>query len=138
MDAIERTLQTKNLLWYNFFFWLGVCVFEIFKTFSFSNGFGYDFEAKYLIRWPVSVYLTFWLLSFAVFRVYLASRHLSIRAFVVLHIISSFLFGIIFRFLAPVNGLLLERLFFESESLPLNEIWQPGIESIFDVIFGSK
>jgi len=136
MNAIERTLQTKNLLWYNFFFWLGICVFEIFKTFSFSNGFGYDFEVQYLIRWPISVYLTFWLLSFAVFQGYMASRNLSKQAFVLFHILTSIIFGIIFQYLAPVVGLLLERLLLETETLLFSELWQTGKESMFDVVFG--
>lgn len=136
MNAIERTLKTENLLWYNFFFWLGICVFEIFKTFSFTDGFGYDFELKYLIRWPVSVYLTFWLLSFLVFRGYIASRTLKIRPFIIVHLFSGLAFGAIFWILSPLIGLLLERLLLEAETLTIKSILKAAKHRIFDILFG--
>ena len=136
MDAIERTLQTKNFLWYNFLFWLGICVFEVFRTYAFSNSFGYYFEAGYLIRWPISVYLTFWLLSFLVFRGFIFTRNINVRSFIIIHIISSVIFGMAFWIISPLIGLLLERLFLESETVTAGNIWSTTADRVFDIVFG--
>jgi len=136
MNSIERILQTKNLLWYNFLLWLGLCVFEILKTYSFSENFDLNFEWIYLIRWPVSVYLTFWILSFLVFRGFIATRAMSKKIFFITHSLSSIAIGILFQILYPLIGLLLERLFLETETKSINELWIMNVEILFDLLFG--
>ena len=136
MNAVERALQTKNLLWYNFLLWLGLCLFETLRTYSFTASFNFDFASAYLIRWPISVCLTLWMLSFGVFQFFLITRPLRRRSFVLLNISGGFIFGILFWFFSPLVGLLLERLFLESESLTIKELWKVESNSIFNILLG--
>ncbi len=122
MNTIERALRTKNLLWYNFFMWLILCLIEIIKTISVSQSFSIEIELQWIIRWPISAYLTYWILSFFVFQLYASFRYLKSLRFFAFHGFSSLVFAIIHKVTSPIVGLLLERLFLGQETLPLDRV----------------
>ncbi len=134
MNSIERVLRTKNLLLFNFLFWLSFCLFEIIRTFSFTNTFNYEFSPAYLIQWPISSYLTYWILSLAVFQGYVATRNLYKGRFFAIHIIPGIIFGIIHKFLTPVIGILLERLFYSEETLEFSQLIPLSKRTWYDVL----
>ena len=67
MTGIERTLQLKHFLAYNFVFWVVLCLWEIVKTFSFSVNYDVPYQMADIIRWPVANYLAYWVLSYLIF-----------------------------------------------------------------------
>ncbi len=133
MNAIERALRTKNLLWFNFIFWSLLCLFEIIKTFSFTQYFDYQYNTLYLFQWPISTYLTYWVLSFAVFPGYVATFNLAKTRFYTIHAISSLIFGIIHKLLTPVIAILLDRLFFENEIMSFDKLVPLYVSTWYDV-----
>jgi two-component system LytT family sensor kinase len=136
MNSVERTLRTKHLLWYNFTIWLVLCGAEILKTFSFAESFGFDFNMLWIIRWPISFYLTFWILSYFVFQVYISSRHLKSIQFIGLHLFTSIVFATLHKILSPVIALLLERLFYDEETLQLVNLRSSIQQTWFDIFLG--
>ncbi len=136
MNSVERALRTKNLLWYNFLFWMFLCAAEILKTFSFSENFGYDYDIIWIIRWPLSVYLTFWILSYFAFHIYITSRHLKSIKFIGFHALASVIFAALHKILSPIIALLLERLFYDVETLPLENLGSLIKLTWFDIFLG--
>lgn len=134
MNAIERTLRTKHLIWLNFLFWLLFCVFEVIKSFSFAQSFDFQFNAKYLIQWPIASYITYWILSIAVFHGYISSRNLHRSQFFMVHAIYGIIFGILHKLFSPVIAILLERLFFAEHTLLFSELLPYGIKTWYDII----
>jgi two-component system LytT family sensor kinase len=134
MNSIERTLRTKNLLWFNFLFWLLFCVFAIIKSFSFAQSFNFQFNANYLIQWPIASYLTYWILSFAVFQGFISSSSLHRSQFFTVHVISGIIFGIIHKLISPVIAILLERLFLTEYTLSFSELLPLNIKTWYDII----
>lgn len=138
MTGIERTLRLKNLLVYNFVFWVMLCVWDIIKTFTFSSSFDIPFEMSNLIRWPISNYISYWILSYLIFDFYQQSRNFRKWIFLAFHLAGSILFGIIHKFLSGIIGLLLERLFLEAETKTwreLIELWQHTYFDVLESIF---
>lgn len=134
MTGIERTLQLKNLLIYNFVFWAVLCVWDIIKTISFSTSFDVAFVPSYLIRWPISNYISYWVLSYLIFDFYQQSRKFRKWIFLAFHISASLLFGIIHKILTGIIGLLLERLFLEAETKSWHELIELWQHTFFDVL----
>lgn len=134
MKGIERTLQLRNFLVYNFVFWLVLCLLDIIKTFSFSINFDSPFAFSNIIRWPISSYLAYWILSYLIFDLYKQSRNLRKRYFFMYHLIGSVIFGIIHKGLSAVIGLLLERLFLETETKTWMELIELWSATYFDII----
>lgn len=136
MTGIERTLQLKNFLVYNFVFWMVLCLWDIIKTFAFSINFDLPFELSNIIRWPVSTYIGYWILSYFIFDVYQKTRSRKKYPFFMSHLVASVFFGIIHKLLSATIGLLLERLFLETES----KTWRALIDLLdktYFEIFGS-
>jgi sensor histidine kinase YesM len=136
MTGIERTLQLKNFLLYNFVFWVLLCVWDIIKTFAFSINFAASFEIYNIIRWPASVYISYWILSFLIFDLYLQSRNFSKWYFLAYNLTGSIFFGIIHKFLTGITGLLLERLFLEAETKTWRELIDLWGKTYFDILGG--
>ena len=134
MKGIERTLQLKNFLIYNFVFWVVLCLWDIIKTFAFSINFDSPFELSNVIRWPISNYLAYWILSYLIFDLYQQSRNRKKYAFLIYHLIGSILFSLIHKVLAGVLGLLLERLFLEMETKTWRELLTLLEQTYFDVL----
>ena len=133
MTGIERTLQLKNLLIYNFVFWTVLCMWDIIKTISFSTGFDLAFAPSNLIRWPISNYISYWILSYLIFDFYQQSRKFRKWIFLAFHISASLLFSIIHKILTGIIGLLLERLFLEAETKSWRELIDLWQQTYFDV-----
>lgn len=136
MTGIERTLQLKNFLIYNFVFWLMLCLWEIIQTLDFTINFNLAFKYEYLIRWPVSEYLGYWILSYMIFELYRYSSKFKKIIFLVFHAFCSLFFSIIHKILTGVSGLLLERLLLENETKTWQEIIELWGKTYFDLLGG--
>ena len=134
MNAIERALRTRNLLWFNFLFWLLFCLFEVIKTMSFTQLFEFQFKITSLIQWPISSYLAYWLLSFVVFQLYVYSRKLNRRRFFVIHLVLGALFGLLHKIFTPVITILLERLILNETTISFDILIQRVANTWYDVI----
>ena len=133
MKGIERTLQLKNFLVYNFVFWVVLCLWDIIKTFSFSINFDAPYQITNSIRWPISNYLAYWILSYLIFDLYQQTRNVKKRSFFFYHLVASFLFGIIHKLLSATIGLLLERLFLEMETKSWKDLLSLMDKTYFDI-----
>ena len=133
MNSIERTLRTKNLLWFNFLFWLLFCAFAIINSFSFAQSFDFQFNAKYVIQWPIASYLTYWILSLGVFQGYSYSSNLQRSRFFTIHVISGIIFGLLHKLFSPVIAILLERLFFTEYRLTFSELLPLSVKTWYDI-----
>lgn len=122
MTGIERTLQLKNFLIYNVIFWVVLCFWDIIKIYAFSINFGVPYDLSNIIRWPVSSYLSYWILSYLVFDLYQQTRNQSRHKFFIAHMIASVFFGLVHKLMSAVVGLLLERLFLEEETKTWQEL----------------
>jgi len=122
MTGIERTLQLKNFLVYNFVFWVVLCCWDITKIYDYAVNFDLIFNKNLLIRWPISVYISYWILSYLIFDLYQRSIHFKRFPFLVLHTIGSLVFAGIQKVLSGVIGLLLERLFLAQETKTWREL----------------
>ncbi len=134
MTGIERTLQLKHFLVYNFVFWVVLCLWDIIKTFSLSINFDIPFQLSNIIRWPISHYLGYWILSYLIFDLYQQIRNRKKHIFIIYQVIASILFSILHKILAGVIGLLLERLFFEVESKTWSELISLLDKTYFDIL----
>ena len=134
MTGIERTLQLKHFLVYNFVFWAVLCLWDIIKTFSFSISFDVSFELSNIIRWPISYYLAYWILSYLIFDLYQQTRNRKQYIFLIYHVLASILFSIVHKILGGVIGLLLERLFLELESKTWSELLSLFDKTYFDIL----
>ena len=136
MTGIERTLQLKNFLVYNFVFWIFLCLWDISKVLDFTINFDLEFDQANLIRWPISGYLSFWMLSYLIFDLYQKSTKLNRLFFITFHLAGSILFAVIHKLLSGVTGLLLERLFLESETKTWKELIELWGKNQFDILGG--
>ena len=135
MKGIERTLQLKHFLLYNFIFWVVLCLWDIIKTFSFSINFDVSYELSSIIRWPVSIYLTYWILSYVIFNLYHKTRSRTGKPyFFMYHLLASVFFGVIHKLLSATVGLLLERLFLETESKTWRELIHLLDKTYFEIL----
>lgn len=134
MHPVERALQVKNLLTYNFIFWCLMALLSGLQRYSYAFSFGYAFQWESLIRHPLATHLTYWTLSYALVDAFLMSRRWRARRFILLHLPLSLGFGLAHKLMSYVSGLLLERLFLPMETLNWRELillWQV---SWFDLI----
>jgi two-component system, LytTR family, sensor kinase len=136
MHSIERVLQIKRLLTYNLLAWCLLAVMAGLQQYSYALSFDQGFAWESLIRYPLSVYLSYWALSYLVLDFFLMSRKWRRRRFVSFHLAMSVGFGILHKTLAYISGLLLERLFLPAETLNWQELiilWQ---NTWFDIVSG--
>jgi len=134
MTGIERILQLKHFLLYNFLFWVVFCTLDVVRILSFTINFESSFELIHIIRWPLSSYFSYWILSYFIFDMYIRSRRLKGKYFFLYHFISSILFGVIHKVLTGTMGLLLERLFLEQETKTWREILLIWEKTYFDIV----
>lgn len=134
MNVLERTLRTKNLLWFNFIFWLLACLLEVVKIYSIRPVFEFTFNYSALIQWPVSAYITYWILSNAAFQAYLYTHHFKRRQFLSVHLLLALFFGLIHKFLSPIIAILLGRLFITDYSFSFSEFFTHSFDTWFDVV----
>ncbi len=134
MNTIEKALRTRHLLSYNFSIWFLLCFFEVIKTFSFTQQFDFQYDTNNLIQWPVSFFLSYWILSFVVFQGYISSQKLDRGRFFALHAIGSIIFGISHKLLTPVITILLDRLFFSDRILSFSLLLPLGKKTWYDII----
>ncbi|MBX2843596.1 MAG: histidine kinase [Flammeovirgaceae bacterium] len=91
----------------------------------YQSGVSYHWEG--MINYPISFYLSLWVLSHLLLSLYLSTRELRRKLFVLIHIVASLFFGIINKIQAGVFGILLERLFLSKETFSFTELlihWQ--------------
>jgi len=136
MKAIERVLQIKRLLTYNFLVWCLLGVLSGVQRYSYALNFGHPFQWQSLIRNPLSTCLMYWAMSYLVIDLFLFSRNWNRRQFLQLHIPASLLFGLMHKLLSYISGLLLERLFLPAESLSWQELIILWEASWFDISLG--
>jgi len=122
MRTLQKVLHIQNFYLYNVIFWVILCVFDIFRTYSFINFFDLSFNSENLILWPVSKYIIYWILSYWIFDIYLKTRQKSLPSFIVIHIITGLGFAILHRLISDIAGILLQRLFFVEISGSLSDI----------------
>lgn len=137
MTGIERTLQLKHFLIYNFVFWLTLCIWDFIKLLSLPVYSELSLAEAGIIRWPVAAYLSYWILSYMIFDFYQQTRNFRRPLFLVFHTAASVLFGILHKFLSGIAGLLLERLLLEMETKTLKEIVEFWNTTYVDVLAGT-
>ena len=135
--SAERFFKVRNYYWYNLLFWLILCILEVIQSISFSHTFGQVFDTGFLIRWPLSVYLSYWFLSLLVIRAYISTSGFKPARFALWHIPGSLVFGIVHKLLHPFVALLLERLFLSEVTLPLVEIGAMAASTYYDFLSGT-
>lgn len=136
MEAIERVLQIKRLLTYNFLAWCLMGILSGIQRYSYASSFGYSFDWQSLIRHPLATYISYWALSYLVIDLFLLSRKWKKRRFVLLHIPASLFFSLLHKLLSYVSGLLLERLFLPRETLNWQELLVLWQNTWFDMVIG--
>ncbi|MEK6478426.1 histidine kinase [Catalinimonas sp. 4WD22] len=136
MHSIERVLQIKRLLTYNFLAWCLLGILAGVKQYSYAISFGQSFEWQSMIRYPFSAYLSYWALSYLVIDFFLYTKRWKSTSFVIFHILMSILFGVLHKSMAYISGLLLERLFLLQESLDWRALLQLWGDTWFDIING--
>ena len=134
MTGIERTLQLKNFLVFNFVFWVVLCLWDINKVLDYSINFDLSFERQLLIRWPISKYLSFWILSYLIFDLYQRSIHFKRYTFLLYHALGCMIFAGIQKVLSGIIGLLLERLFLEHETKTWKELIELWTTTQYDLL----
>ncbi|WPP50084.1 sensor histidine kinase [Catalinimonas niigatensis] len=136
MHSIERVLQIKRLLTYNLLAWCLLAVLAGIQQYSYALSFSQNFDWKSIIRYPLSVYLSYWALSYMVLDFFLMSRKWTRPRLILFHLLMSLLFGLFHKTLAYICGLLLERLFLPAESLDWQELIKLWADTWFDIISG--
>ena len=141
MSRLARIFQVKHFLHFNALFWGGLAVVALTQHYTYTVSLGQTFAWSSVIRHPGATYLTFWILSFLVFDLYLATRTGSRLWrwpwFWGVHAVSGILFGMLHKTLSYVIGLLLERLFLVQETKTWQELivlWQ---QTFPDVLHGA-
>lgn len=137
MHSIERVLQIKRLLTYNFLAWCLLGILAGVKQYSHAISFGQNIEWESMIRYPFSAYLSFWALSYLVIDFFLYSKRWRRASFIIFHVLMSVLFGVLHKGLTYISGLLLERLFLPQESLNWRELLILWGDTWFDITNGA-
>ena len=133
MRSLQKVLHIRNFQFYNFLFWLLLCVFEILKTYSFIKLCHFPFRTEQIIIWPVSRYIVYWLLSYWVFDVYLKTRQKKKAEFVLYHVFAGILFSIFHKILADISGILLQRFFLGPNSGNFSEVIDSWTSIFLDI-----
>ncbi len=136
MDPINRYLHIKYFYWYNLAFWSLLFLLDLLRTYAFSHTFNYPFEASYIIRWPFSIYLAYWILSPLVFRAFIYTLTKKKISFWIVHLSGSLVFGVLHKILSGTIAILLERLFLGNEIFDWEVTIQNGLTTYYDVFTG--
>ena len=136
MEAIERVLQIKRLLTYNFLAWCLLAALLAVQRYSYAISFGYEFNWDSLVRHPLASCIMYWALSYLVIDLFLISRRWRKKRFLLLHIPASLVFSLLHKLMAYISGLLLERLFLTQESLNWQQLIDLWMKSWIDISIG--
>ena len=140
MSRLARLFQVKHFLLLNALFWGGLGAVALAQHYAHTVSLGRTFAWEETIRHPGATYLTFWMLSFLVFDIYLATRRRRARqlpVFWIIHGLAALGFGIGHKTVSYGVGLLLERLWLPEETKTWQELallWQ---QTLPDVLFGA-
>ena len=138
MPRLARIFQIRHFLLFNALLWVVLGVVALAQYYALTVSLSQAFAWNTTIRHPGATYLSFWILSFLVFDLYLLTRRGDRRPgrhrwFWVAHGIGSLAFGLLHKALSYVVGLLLERLFLAQETRnwrELIDLWSPTLPSI--------
>ncbi|MGB3585516.1 MAG: histidine kinase [Tunicatimonas sp.] len=137
MSRLARIFQIKHFLLYNAGVWLMGGTVSLLWYYSLASDWGVAYDLQSSIRHPLATVLSFWILSFVVFDVFLATRHFCKPWFNVFHLGVSLAFGVTHKVLSYVSGLLLERLFLPQESKTWQELIALWEHTWYDIFLGS-
>ena len=138
MARLARVFKLKHFLVYNALIWIILAGISLVQYYSLSLSIDNSYVLSSVIRHPLVTYLTFWILSFLVFDLFLATRHYPRRWFWLLHFGISLIFGLVHKTLSYINGLLLERLLLPQETLAWRELVDLWQLTWIDFLFGSS
>ena len=141
MSRLARIFRIKHFLLFNALFWSVLAGVALAQYYSSRISLGQFFVWSDIIRHPVATYLTFWMLSFIVFDLYLLTRRSYRKVwqrpwFWIVHALAGLAFGVLHKTLSYGVGLLLERLFLVQETKTwraLITLWQ---QTFPDVVYG--
>ncbi|MBT30638.1 MAG: hypothetical protein CMO01_13345 [Thalassobius sp.] len=136
MHETRRIFFIKNFYGWNFLFWLLLCFAAFFNDLHLYQLQSKSYPFKQLIYYPGSYYLSCWLLSFLVIRLYLTSRSWGKSLFIITHLIFACFFVFTAKFFSGVNAVLLERLFLEKETYQWAELYGITLSSWWDLYQG--
>ncbi len=139
MSRLARLFQVKHFLLLNALFWSGLAAVALAQHYARTVSAGHPFGWEDVVRYPVATYLTFWMLSFFVFDLYLLTRRRPARqppVFWMIHSLAALGFGILHKTLSYVAGLLLERLWLPRETKTWQELIPLWQQTFPDVLYG--
>ena len=140
MSRLARLFQVKHFLLLNALFWGGLATVALAQHYAHTVSLGRTFAWEETIRHPGATYLTFWILSFFVFDIYLATRRRRARqppVFWIIHGLAALAFGIGHKTVSYGVGLLLERLWLAQETKTWQELTLLWQQTFPDVLFGA-
>lgn len=139
MSRLARIFQIKYFPGFNALFWGALAVVALAQHYSYTVGVGQVFGWGSIVRHPIATYLSFWILSFLVFDLYLLTRSGYRKSgpwFWWMHSLGSLVFGILHKTLSYVTGLLLERLFLRVETKTWRELMLLWQQTFPDILYG--
>ncbi len=139
MSRLARLFQVKHFLLLNALFWSGLAAVALAQHYARTVSAGHPFGWEEVVRYPVATYLTFWMLSFFVFDLYLLTRRRPARqppVFWMIHSLAALGFGILHKTLSYVAGLLLERLWLPRETKTWQELIPLWQQTFPDMLYG--
>ncbi|MDN5204157.1 histidine kinase [Fulvivirgaceae bacterium BMA10] len=133
----RRVFQNKYLFRLIFAFWFLICWVEMVRAYAFSSGQGILYKWDGIINWPVSFFLSLWILSFLILDLYLHTRNSTRRQFLLVHFLASLICGVTNKILSGIIGILLERLFLTYETYTWEGLISHWKETYPDFIYGT-
>ncbi|MGB3780460.1 MAG: histidine kinase [Tunicatimonas sp.] len=139
MSRLARLFQVRRFLPLNALFWSALAAVALAQHYARTVSPDHLFDWEDTIRHPVATYLTFWILSFLVFDIYLLTRRRHARqplVFWMIHSLAALGFGILHKTLSYGVGLLLERLWLPHETKTWQELIPLWQQTFPDVLYG--
>ena len=94
--SASPVFQNRKLLFLaNTIFWLTLSVLELIQNYYFSTNYGEEFNFFQRLSWNGSYYLSLWILSILIYRIYLLTSERSIKGILLIHFPISILFGVL-------------------------------------------
>ena len=141
MSRLARVFQIKHFSLFNALFWMVLGGVALGQYYSSTISLGQPFAWSQVIRHPGATYLSFWILSFLVFDLYLLTRRGHRKMwqrpwFWLAHGFASIAFGVVHKIMSYVIGLLLERLFLLQETKTWRELVVLWWQTFPDIFYG--
>ena len=136
MSRLARIFQIKHFLLLNAAIWLCAGTISTTVYYSLAQDWDVAYTLRDSIRHPLAMVLAFWILSFVVFDLFIATRHYHRRWFGLFHFAMSVFFGVAHKALSYLSGLLLERLFLPQETKTWQELIILWKHTWFDIALG--